>query len=75
MLLIGLNRYLKSFIRKVKKECELENKELMEAECISKGHNYSEWKKINYLTLERNPLLDLGLTDYIILTDKICKTH
>lgn len=55
---------MKSFIGKVKKECALEKKELIKAECVSKGHDYSKWEKIEYSTRERNPYLDSR--DYIV---------
>lgn len=55
---------LKSFMSKVKKECELEASELVEAECTRKGHDYSQWKEIKYKTSERNPYLNSR--DYIV---------
>lgn len=55
---------IKSFVSKVKRESALEKREAVEAECVSKGHDYSEWKKITYSSVERNPYL--GLRDYIV---------
>lgn len=55
---------LKSFVNKVKKECTLEERELVESECARKGHDYSKWEEIKYRTSERNPYLDSR--DYIV---------
>lgn len=55
---------LKNFVSKVKKECELEKKELAESECKSKGHRYGRWKRIDYTTYEVNPFLHSR--DYVV---------